>query len=100
MSISLIAVFIPILLMGGVVGRLFQEFAVTIAVAIVISLAISLTTTPMMSAYLLRRQPARRSDDGTAEASSERSGAATAAASIGRCDMADWSCWCWPARCA
>jgi multidrug efflux pump len=57
MSLSLIAVFIPVLLMGGVVGRLFQEFAVTIAIAIVISLALSLTATPMMSAYLLSRRP-------------------------------------------
>jgi multidrug efflux pump len=54
MSISLIAVFIPILLMGGIVGRLFREFAVTLSVAILVSLAISLTTTPMMCALLLR----------------------------------------------
>jgi multidrug efflux pump len=54
MSISLIAVFIPILLMGGIVGRLFREFAVTISIAIMISLAISLATTPMMCAVLLR----------------------------------------------
>ena len=58
MSLSLIAVFIPILLMGGIVGRLFREFTITIAVAILISLAVSLTTTPMMSAYLLKRRPA------------------------------------------
>jgi multidrug efflux pump len=55
-SISLIAVFIPILAMGGIVGRLFREFAVTISVAIVISMVISLTTTPMMCAYLLEPQ--------------------------------------------
>ncbi len=54
MSISLIAVFIPILLMGGIVGRLFREFAMTISIAIVISLAVSLATTPMMCAVLLR----------------------------------------------
>lgn len=53
MSISLIAVFIPILLMGGIVGRLFREFAVTLSVAILVSLAVSLTTTPMMCALLL-----------------------------------------------
>jgi multidrug efflux pump len=53
-SLSLIAVFIPILLMGGIVGRLFREFAVTLSAAIVVSLAISLTTTPMMCAKLLR----------------------------------------------
>ena len=54
MSLSLIAVFIPILLMGGIVGRLFREFAATLSVAILISLVLSLTTTPMMCARLLR----------------------------------------------
>ena len=53
-SISLVAVFIPILLMGGIVGRLFREFAVTLSVAIAVSLVVSLTTTPMMCAKLLR----------------------------------------------
>jgi multidrug efflux pump len=53
-SVSLVAVFIPLLLMGGIVGRLFREFAVTMSVAIAISMAISLTTTPMMCAYLLK----------------------------------------------
>ena len=53
-SLSLVAVFIPILLMGGIVGRLFREFAVTLAVAILVSMVISLTTTPMMCALLLR----------------------------------------------
>jgi multidrug efflux pump len=53
-SISLIAVFLPILLMGGIVGRLFREFAVTLSLAIMVSLAISLTTTPMMCALLLK----------------------------------------------
>ena len=53
-SISLIAVFIPILLMPGIVGRLFREFSVTLSVAVLISLAISLTTTPMMCAVLLK----------------------------------------------
>ncbi len=52
MSLSLIAVFVPILLMGGLVGRLFREFAVTLSVAILVSLVVSLTTTPMMCAYL------------------------------------------------
>jgi multidrug efflux pump len=56
MSTSLIAVFIPILMMGGVVGRLFREFAVTLSVAIAVSLAVSLTTTPMMCARFLRRE--------------------------------------------
>ena len=54
MSLSLIAVFVPILLMGGIVGRYFREFSVTLSVAILISLVVSLTTTPMMCAYLLR----------------------------------------------
>jgi multidrug efflux pump len=54
MTISLIAVFIPILMMGGIVGRLFREFAVTLSVALVISLVVSLATTPMMCALLLR----------------------------------------------
>jgi multidrug efflux pump len=53
-SLSLIAVFIPLLLMGGIVGRLFREFAVTLSTAILVSMVISLTTTPMMCAYLLR----------------------------------------------
>jgi multidrug efflux pump len=54
MSISLIAVFIPILLMGGIVGRLFREFAMVISISIMISLAVSLSTTPMMCSVLLR----------------------------------------------
>ncbi|MBC5783226.1 efflux RND transporter permease subunit [Ramlibacter sp. USB13] len=54
-SLSLIAVFIPLLFMGGQVGRLFREFAVTLSAAVMISLLISLTTTPMMCAWLLRR---------------------------------------------
>ena len=53
-SISLVAVFIPILLMSGIVGRLFREFAVTLSVAIAVSLAVSLTTTPMMCATMLK----------------------------------------------
>jgi len=54
MSLSLVAVFIPILFMGGIPGRLFHEFAVTLAVSIAISMVVSLTLTPMMCAYLLR----------------------------------------------
>jgi multidrug efflux pump len=53
-SISLIAVFIPLLLMGGIVGRLFREFAVVLSIAIFVSMLVSLTTTPMMSAHLLK----------------------------------------------
>jgi multidrug efflux pump len=60
MSISLVAVFIPILLMGGIVGRLFREFAMTLSVSIAVSLAVSLSTTPMMCALLLKRT---RSDE-------------------------------------
>ncbi|MCK6388867.1 MAG: multidrug efflux RND transporter permease subunit [Zoogloea sp.] len=57
MSLSLIAAFIPILAMGGIVGRLFREFAVTLSAAILVSMVISLTVTPMMCARLLRPQP-------------------------------------------
>ena len=60
MSISLIAVFIPILLMGGIVGRLFREFSITLSAAILVSLVISLTTSPMMCARLLRPRPPRK----------------------------------------
>jgi multidrug efflux pump len=60
MSTSLVAVFIPILLMGGIVGRLFREFAVTLTIAIGVSLLVSLSTTPMMCARLLRRGSAER----------------------------------------
>ena len=65
-SLSLIAVFIPILLMGGILGRLFREFTVTLSIAILVSLAISLTTTPMMCALFLRAgraPPAERRPD-------------------------------------
>jgi len=58
MSFSLIAVFIPILLMGGIVGRLFREFSITLSVAVLVSLLVSLTTTPMMCARLLRKEEA------------------------------------------
>jgi len=60
MSVSLIAVFIPILMMGGIVGRYFREFAVTLSVAIVISLVLSLTMTPVMCSGLLRPEKDRR----------------------------------------
>jgi multidrug efflux pump len=59
-SISLVAVFIPLLLMGGIVGRLFREFAVTLSTAIVVSMIISLTTTPMMCAVLLRNERSQK----------------------------------------
>jgi multidrug efflux pump len=70
MSISLIAVFIPILFMGGVVGRLFREFAVTLSAAILVSLLVSLTATPMMCARLLR--PVRERKPGRLFLASER----------------------------
>ena len=56
MSLSLVAVFTPIIFMGGIIGRLFREFAVTLSVAILVSLVVSLTTTPMMCARLLKRR--------------------------------------------
>jgi multidrug efflux pump len=59
-SISLISVFIPLLLMGGIIGRLFREFAVTLSAAIVVSMCISLTTTPMMCAYLMKSERAKK----------------------------------------
>jgi multidrug efflux pump len=59
-SMSLIAVFIPLLLMGGIVGRLFREFAVTLSTAIMVSMVISLTTTPMMCAYILKNPHAEK----------------------------------------
>ena len=58
-SVSLIAVFIPILMMGGIVGRLFREFAVTLSVAILLSMVVSLTLTPMMCSRLLRKDDGR-----------------------------------------
>ncbi len=58
-SVSLVAVFLPILLMGGIVGRLFREFTLTLTLAIMLSMVISLTTTPMMCAVLLRPTPAQ-----------------------------------------
>jgi len=69
-SLSLVAVFIPILLMGGIVGRLFREFAVTLSVAIGVSLVVSLTATPMMCAKLLR--PYRKDRGGRLFRASER----------------------------
>ncbi len=60
MSTSLVAVFIPILMMGGLVGRLFREFAVTLSIAIAVSLLVSLTTTPMMAAKFLRTSHTER----------------------------------------
>jgi multidrug efflux pump len=69
-SVSLVAVFIPILCMGGIVGRLFREFAVTLSVAIGVSMVVSLTLTPMMCAWLLR--PASAQARGWADRWTER----------------------------
>ncbi len=92
MSLSLIAVFIPILLMGGIIGRLFREFAVTLSVAILVSLVLSLTVTPMMCARLLRpEQPQGRTGTtcrGSAGAPSTRCCTATSVRSRGRCAIA------------
>src|SRR5262249_35097509 len=70
MSASLVAVFIPLLLMGGIVGRLFREFAVVLSVAVAVSLIVSLTTTPMMCARLLRDE--RRTRHGRIYRANER----------------------------
>src|SRR5260370_35330743 len=60
MSLSLVAVFIPFMFAGGIVGRIFREFTVTLSVSILISLVISLTTTPMMCSLLLERARDRK----------------------------------------
>ena len=65
MSFSLVAVFTPILLMSGIVGRLFREFAVTLSVAVLVSLVVSLTVTPMMCAYLLKPRDEREKSEKT-----------------------------------
>jgi multidrug efflux pump len=70
MSVSLVAVFLPILLMGGIVGRLFREFAATLSVAIAVSLVVSLTTTPMLCARFLKTERSR--DQGAFQHASER----------------------------
>ena len=64
MSISLIAVFIPILMMGGILGRIFREFAITLSVAVAISLVVSLTATPMMCAKLLKPHEEKKRENG------------------------------------
>jgi multidrug efflux pump len=61
-SLSLIGVFLPILLMGGIIGRLFREFTITLSVAVIISLVLSLTATPMMCSKLLRREKTLRTN--------------------------------------
>jgi len=64
MSLSLIAVFTPILLMGGIIGRLFREFSVTLSVAILVSMVVSLTLTPMMCSRILKAEPETRPEHG------------------------------------
>ena len=95
-SLSLVAVFIPLLFMGGQVGRLFREFAVTLSAAVMISLVISLTTTPMMCAWLLRpgtvEQAAGPARPRCSSAASTRCTAATPPAWTGRCRRAGWCC--------
>jgi len=86
MSLSLVAVFIPLLFMGGLVGRLFREFAVTLSAAILVSLAVSLTTTPMMCARLLR--PMRNVRHGSWYRASERAFDALARAYARTLDVA------------
>jgi multidrug efflux pump len=71
-SVSLVAVFIPLLFMEGQVGRLFREFAVTLSVAVLISLVVSLTTTPMMCAWLLPRRAAEPKRQGRLSRAAER----------------------------
>ncbi len=70
MSISLVAVFIPLLMMGGIIGRIFHEFAVTLSAAVLVSLVVSLTTTPMMCSRLLKHEPNKK--QGKLFAASER----------------------------
>ena len=88
MSLSLVAVFIPFMFAGGIVGRIFREFTVTLSVSILISLVISLTTTPMMCSLLLRartRPQALALRRRRSSAASSACGAATSARSTGRC---------------
>ena len=87
MSTSLVAVFIPILLMGGMVGRLFREFAVTLSIAVAMSLVISLTVTPMMCARLPKRQKTGRRNPAyrLSEAIFNRMHASTRRRYAGRC---------------
>ena len=93
MSTSLVAVFIPILLMGGIVGRLFREFAVTLSIAVVISMVVSLTTTPTMCAKLLRTEKGRRYN--RLFNASERAFEWLYETSAGSCGT---SLWCWQSR--
>ena len=99
MSVSLIAVFIPLLLMGGIIGRLFREFAVTLSVAIVVSLCVSLTTTPMMCARFLKSEKEMRHGKLYSPPSESSSGARkpTPRACAGSC-ATNRLCWPSPAQ--
>ena len=93
MSLSLIAVFIPILLMGDIVGRFFREFAITLSVAILISMVISLTTTPMMCSAAPpppHGAPRRAGSSAGARSSSTTCSAPTSNPSPGRCPTGAW----------
>ena len=100
MSLSLIAVFLPILLMPGLLGRLFQEFAETLSITILISLMVSLTTTPMLCALLLRREVNGETAEPDIAADGSRvridAGRLWRARCVGRCAMRGWSApgWC------
>ena len=100
LTVSLIAVFIPLLFMTGVVGRLFKEFSVTLSVAVVVSAVVSLTLTPMMCGRLLRPAAAgtpRPPRAHRARPASTRCWPATAAAWTGRFATRRWCCWSAPA---
>jgi multidrug efflux pump len=101
-SLSLIAVFIPILFMGGIVGRLFREFAVVLSSAILVSMVVSLTTTPMMCARLAAPAAAHRRSGaaGWPGARSDPGGAAAGLPpqpGLDACATSRWCCWPWPA---
>ena len=98
MSLSLVAVFIPILMMGGIVGRLFREFSITLSVAVLVSLLVSLTTTPMMCSRLIRsRSRARRGTAVPAQRARLPGDARRlrAARCAGHCATGRWSWCCW-----
>ena len=106
-TFSLVAIFAPVGFMNGIVGRFMQSFGLTMAFAVLVSLFVSFTLTPMMSAHWLKPAPAAAGTAATAArrvcACSPRSIAATPACSSGRWRTAAWSppapCWCWPRAC-
>ena len=95
-SLSLVAVFIPLLFMGGILGRLFHEFAMTLTLAILISAAVSLTLTPMICGRWMRLEPPAAPHGrlgGRWIACSSRPSASTPARWTGRCCIAASCCW-------